>query len=232
MMALFDKLEGLETRYAGIPFETVRIAVLAGEPGAWRKFVEKYSRFVYTVALKLLGGVDEREDKAATVYTRVFERLQGADFRLLRQFQGKCRFNTYLYRMVQSERKELFRKISTESKYRADEDVEEQASAPFEPVLQPNRIAELVREAIDRLEPEDRLMLLLRYHDGLKLREIAALQGESDINRTARTLYGSLEKLDLLRKWKERHNPGEEEIKLLHAALENEFATLAREESR
>ena len=55
--------------------ESLRTALNEGEAGVWERFVEKYSRFVYTVALRLLSGVPNAQEVAAAVYSRTFGRL-------------------------------------------------------------------------------------------------------------------------------------------------------------
>lgn len=217
-----ERLAGLESRHRALGFEELREGVLSGRAGAWRRFVERYSRFVYSVALKMLAGVPERDEAAAQIYARVFERLAARSFALLRGFRGTCRFTTYLYRIVQTERRELFER---RDRTRAEETVAipEQPVAPGNPVLAPAGIRELARRALEELQPEDRLVLLFRFRDGLKLREIAVAGGYRNLNQAAHALRRALGRMRLLRRLREERRMGEEDLQHLAAALRSEL---------
>lgn len=201
--------------------------MLAGEKDAWRCLVEKYSRFVYTVALRLLGGVADREEAAAAVYARVFERLAARDFRLLRSFEGRCRFTTYLYRVVQTERGEALAGARAGwGSWEPNEEEQDPAAAPPMPVLRPEMLRDAVRQALGALVPRDRLLLQQRYRDGLKLHELARIHGYKDVNTAARALYAAVDGLRLLKTVREECRLGEEEVALLASALREELVEL------
>jgi RNA polymerase sigma-70 factor (ECF subfamily) len=223
--AVLDRLAGLETRHRDRSLEALRTALLGGDRDAWRLIVEKYSRFVYTVALRLLAGTPQPEEAAASIYARIFERLESKDFRLLRNFRGGCRFTSYLYRMVQSERKEYLR---TKRAY-ADRRVEEWTSEPPavssapDTVLRPDLVREAVAGALDRLAPPERILLLCRFRDGLKLREIAELFGFKDSSAADRAVRSALARLDLLKELNRKHRLGEAEYAVLERALHEQL---------
>jgi len=76
---VLDRLAGLERRHRDRAFETLRTALLGGDRDAWSLIVEKYSRFVYTVALQLLSGAPQPEEAAASIYvTRAEPSLQNS----------------------------------------------------------------------------------------------------------------------------------------------------------
>lgn len=223
--AVLDRLAGLETRHRDRSFEALRSALFAGDRDAWKHLVEKYSRFVYTVALQLLAGAPQREEVATSVYARVFERLAARDFRLLRGFGGRCRFTTYLYRMVQSERREHFRAERADAGDRLDARRSEPlaaTSAPA-PVLRPDLVREAVRGALERLTPPERMLLLCRFRDGLKLREIAELFGFKNSSAADRAVRAALARLDLLRELYRTHRLGEAEYATLERALREQL---------
>lgn len=225
LAAVLDRLAGLETRHRDRSFEALRSALVAGEPDAWRLLVEKYSRFVYSVALRLLAGSDQPEEAAASIYARVFERLAARDFCLLRSFQGGCRFSTYLYRMVQSERKEYFRAERADAGRRLEELPSEPPAAPSSvaPVLRPELVREAVATALKRLASPERMLLLCRFRDGLKLREIAELFGLGDSSAADRAIRSALARLDLLHELNRRHRLGEAEYATLERALREQL---------
>ena len=232
---MLDRLAALETRHRDRPFDDLRRRVLAGDQDAWRAFVEKYSRFVYAVALGLLAGHREPEEAATAVYARVFEQLAAGGFRLLREFQGRCLFTTYLYRVVQSGKREHLQRQASRARSIRESAASrsEVVPGPEGPVLRPEVLRRAVREALDPLDAEERLVLFLRFRDGMKLREIAAVLGYGGAGAAARTLYRALERLDLLRSLGERCRLGTAEMALLAEALSRELsraAEAAREE--
>ncbi len=221
---MLNRLAALEDRHRDLSFEELRRSILSGEPTAWKRFVEKHSRFVYAVALKLLASRVDREDDAIATYTRVFERLAADGFRLLRGFHGRARFTTYLYRIVQSESRDHVARQSARSRPPPVERSAAAVPAPEGPVLRPDLLRRAVREALDSLAAEERLTLMLRFRDGLKLREIASVLGSADVGAAARTLYRALERLDPLRLLGARCRLGSEEMALLGASLDEELS--------
>jgi len=76
---------------------------------------------------------------------------------------------------------------------------------------------------VRRLEPADRLLLLHRFRDGLKLREIAAIGPYRDVNAVAHALGRALSRMDLLRRLREQARLGDGEIDALGNALRREL---------
>jgi RNA polymerase sigma factor (sigma-70 family) len=202
LAGLFDGLESLETRHADVDFETVR-AGLDRDPGrAWRTLVEKYSRFVYSIAFRASSGLTDPEEFAAEIYRRVFVRLEASDYALIRGFQGKCDFRSYLFRMVKTERFRLFRRKGVER--RAAETLAHDAAAEPSTDAAPEWPAHLGRAAaaasLEALSEDDRRLLVLRFAGGLKLRELADVTDARDTNDAAYRLRKALDKCDALRR--------------------------------
>ena len=66
-------------------------AIVQGEPGAWEKFVHRFSDLVYTVCSSVFA---ERE--LETEYLGLFRQLQSDNFALLRAFDGRAALATFL----------------------------------------------------------------------------------------------------------------------------------------
>lgn len=195
----------LEQRHARTGFRAVRRRILRGEPGAGRQLVERYSRTVYTIALKLAGPGQEREELAQQVYAAVLERLSRDEFRLVREFRGDARFETYLFGAVRNEMAELRRRASKERNRDVtwvEESMEEHEAGrtPFaESIdLDPDRVADLVRGLLEELDPRERTLLHLRFREGCSYRRLAELFHWKDTNAAAYEVKRTLRKLDLL----------------------------------
>lgn len=221
---MLDELAALERRSRDLAFVDLRRGVLAGDDGAWRRLVEKYSRFVYTVALKLLAGAAEREELAARVYARVFERIAARRFRLLWRFQGRCRFTSYLFRVVQSEKKAVLACRGRERSAGSETEHELVDERPRElPLLDADALRRAVARALERLTSADRLILVLRFRDGLKLREIARAAGFKDTNAAAYAVRRALGRLEVLRELRDERRLGTAELGLVEELLRREL---------
>jgi RNA polymerase sigma factor (sigma-70 family) len=211
------ELEALEERHADRSFADLREKVVAGDDEAWRDLVEKYSRFVWTVALRLLAGSrGDREEQVQETYRRVFERLRRDDFRLLRGFRGRCRFSTYLYRMVQTARSDVQRREIRDREHAEPVDFTDEVNRKIEAAMaetangcdagtgpafagEGRPSPELIRGEVERiaaaLDPRERILVKLRFRKGLKLRELATTLGYRDTNDAAYALRKALKRL-------------------------------------
>jgi RNA polymerase sigma factor (sigma-70 family) len=207
----FEALSALEDRHRSLTFAEARRAVIEDREDGWRIFVEKYSRFVYTVALRLLTDPpQQREERAQQIYCSVFERLQRDDYRILREFQGRCRFTTYLFRMVQTARSSVLRRVQRERERIDYVDFADEmnrgllAAAKAEdpdrdaPALSPEKLRGATERLLADLSPRERLLVRLRFQKGLKLRELAEVLSLRDTNAAAYALRKALERFEPL----------------------------------
>lgn len=221
---MVDDLAALERRHRALAFADLRRGVLAGDDEAWQRLVEKYSRFVYTVALKLLAGAADREELASRVYARVFERIAERRFRLLWRFQGRCRFTSYLFRVVQSEKKAVFADRGSVLRAESPKEHERADERPTEhPLLDAEALRQAVARALERLTSTDRLVLVLRFRDGLTLREIARAAGFKDTNAAAYGVRRALGRLKVLRELRDERRLGGPELAAVEELLAREL---------
>ena len=83
-----------------------------------------------------------------------------------------------------------------------------------------------VQNALAGLASRERMLLLCRFRDGLKLREIAEFFGMKDANAAARALYGALDRLEPLRTFDATARLGEAERDALQQALRDRLFRL------
>ena len=136
-----------------------------GDAEAFRQLVEAYQTPAYRLAARMCGP-DSAEDVTQEAFL--------AAWRALPEFRGDCRFSTWLYRLVSNAAIDCLRR---EKKHRDTGDVDDLELPDGGPSLQEQ--AELsdtrdaVRRALDRLSPEHRQVLLLRFMQELDYGEIA-----------------------------------------------------------
>jgi RNA polymerase sigma factor (sigma-70 family) len=192
----------------------------ASEPSrreaAWERFVALHSRLLMNVARSLGSDYDGSMDR----YAHILEQLQEGDFRRLRAYapDGRTRFTTWLvvvarrlcldhYRQrygrspsgqrADAQATRSFRRQLADS-VGAGIDVES-VSFPDQDdpqgTLERQSHSALLASVVARLGPEDRLLLRLRFDDGLSAREIAAIVGAPTpfhIYRRLNAIYASL----------------------------------------
>lgn len=136
-----------------------------GDAEAFRQLVEAYQTPAYRLAARMCGP-DSAEDVTQEAFL--------AAWRALPEFRGDCRFSTWLYRLVNNAAIDCLRR---EKKHRDTGDVDdlELPDGGPSPQEQAERsdTRDAVRRALDRLSPEHRQVLLLRFMQELDYGEIA-----------------------------------------------------------
>lgn len=136
-----------------------------GDAEAFRQLVEAYQTPAYRLAARMCGP-DSAEDVTQEAFL--------AAWRALPEFRGDCRFSTWLYRLVSNAAIDCLRR---EKKHRDTGDVDDLelpdgGPSPQEQAERSDTRA-AVRRALDRLSPEHRQVLLLRFMQELDYGEIA-----------------------------------------------------------
>lgn len=136
-----------------------------GDAEAFRQLVEAYQTPAYRLAARMCGP-SSAEDVTQEAFL--------AAWRALPEFRGDCRFSTWLYRLVSNAAIDCLRR---EKKHRDTGDVDdlELPDGGPSPQEQAERsdTRDAVRRALDRLSPEHRQVLLLRFMQELDYGEIA-----------------------------------------------------------
>lgn len=136
-----------------------------GDAEAFRQLVEAYQTPAYRLAARMCGP-DSAEDVTQEAFL--------AAWRALPEFRGDCRFSTWLYRLVSNAAIDCLRR---EKKHRDTGDVDDLELPDGGPSPQERAersdTRDAVRRALDRLSPEHRQVLLLRFMQELDYGEIA-----------------------------------------------------------
>lgn len=169
-----------------------------GDASAFEELVRMYEAPVYRLALRMCGG---RAEDAQEVAQEAFL----AAWRGLPRFRGQCRFSSWLYKLTANAAVDHLRR----EKRRPAAVPLENAGEPADPhtpqeELERRELHRAVQQALDRLTPEHREVLLLRQMQVLSYQEIgAALSLEegtvkSRISRAKRQLRTILAEGNLL----------------------------------
>src|SRR5215211_3254673 len=137
-----------------------------GDGRALDALVERYSPRVNRLASQLMGDLDEARDAAQESLVKVCTRLK--------QFRGEAQFATWLHRLVVNTCRD---RMAFQRVRRTEPLVEEERVADED--CDPSRLAALadlrrdVAEALARLSPKQRAVVVLRDSFGLSYPEIA-----------------------------------------------------------
>lgn len=128
------------------------------------KLYDRYADKVYRKCISFVHDTDIAQDMVQDVFMKVFLKLD--------RFKGKSSFSTWLYSITYNHCVEYYRKNSKYTHIDIDEGVDLPLDDDaYEKELLSLRVQEL-KSALDQISPEDKRLLLLKYQDGLHVKEI------------------------------------------------------------
>lgn len=137
-----------------------------GDRDAQHEFYSQTSDRIYRLCLRMTQSQDVAFDLAQEAYLKAFSRMS--------QFNGESSLASWLYRIAVNEALQFLRR---KGPVRLGGHTDLAAEMENESELHGTGMALDVAEALARLDPPDRTMLLLRYQEGLDYREIAGVMG-------------------------------------------------------
>ena len=165
-----------------------------GDPDAFRALFETHKDLVYSIALRYSGDPAVAQDIAQDTFVKLFSTIGS--------FRGDSNFESWLYRTVVNscfDQKRKTRRLTP-----LLDEVLTALRTPDLSVLDEVLRAEMsthVRSVVDSLAPDQRMVIVLRYTQGLSYDEIAAILGcapgtiASRLNRTHKVLERRLSRL-------------------------------------
>jgi len=151
-----------------------------GDMEAFRMLIKRHEKSVYNLAYRMLKNVEDAKDAAQEIFLKVFASLNS--------FRGESSFATWLYRIATNEcinRLKRPKFLSLEELRREYENEEKPIEPPQlidasplpEELAEQREIQQLVHKAMDELPDHYRLVITLRYLQGLPYDEIAEALG-------------------------------------------------------
>jgi len=136
--------------------EELMQAFKRGESPAFRELFDRYKNPIYAFVRRRVDNPGRAEEITQDIFMALVQRRNG--------YEVRARFRTYLYRIA-------LNRIASEHR-KKDEAVNE-AAAPTS--SGDPSIVQQVRDALERLEPEQKQVVMLREYEGLSYQEIADL---------------------------------------------------------
>jgi RNA polymerase sigma-70 factor, ECF subfamily len=156
-----------------VPLDTVEIQdedknlldrLAAGDEVAFRLLAERHVDRAYAIALRIVGNSADAEDVVQDTMLKVWTHRG-------RWQHGRAKFSTWLYRVVSNRCIDLRRKPRTENVDAVPEVADTQLDASS--VIERNEIGILLEAAMQRLPEQQRLAVILSYHESMSNGEIA-----------------------------------------------------------
>jgi RNA polymerase sigma-70 factor, ECF subfamily len=146
-----------------------------GDGRAFAELVRAYQDRVFNLTYRMLGNRQEAEDLAQEIFVSLHSALDN--------FRGESRLSTWIFRVTRNHCLNQLKYLSRRERGRASElsQVPESSFTPQEDEIKPDdAIAAkerqvMLRHAMDALDEEHRLLVVLRDIEGLSYEEIAQI---------------------------------------------------------
>lgn len=164
-----------------------------GDTAAFQALVERHRAMVYRVAYQFAGNHHDAEDIAQEVFIKVYRSLD--------RFRQDAQLTSWLYRIVMNacidhRRRSMSPAAAAPSGDEAEQhllNTPEEAPGP-EQRAYAGELGEVLETEIARLPPGQRLVFVMRHHQGLKLGEIADALGLAE-GTVKRQLHSAVHRL-------------------------------------
>lgn len=154
--------------------------VLAGDLRSFELIMRRYNQRIFRIVRSLLGDDDEAEDVLQDAYVRAFEHLA--------QFEGRSKFSTWITRIATHEATARWRRRQRLELIDMSDPDNPRLPPPHSndrdaPELASNReLGAILRQAVDGLPSELRVVFTLRLVEGLDTQETADCLGLTPAN--------------------------------------------------
>ncbi len=140
-----------------------------GERDAFRALFETYKNRVFSVALRFSSEEAAAMDIAQDTFLKLFSSI--------RDFRGTASFDTWIYRLVVNSCLDYKRRARRLIPLADDLLATLRTSGDSLNEILRSEVSSSVRSAVDRLAPELRIVIVLRYTEALSYDEIAEVLG-------------------------------------------------------
>lgn len=152
-------------------------ALRQGDRAEFARLVEQYDAYIYRLALRILGNPQDAEDVLQETFIKALKHLPS--------FDGRSSLSTWLYRIATNEALMLLRKekggvLSLDEPSPNDEEEQEPIQIVDwcclpEEMLMNAETKKMLEQAIARLSPALRVVVVLRDLQGLSTRETSQI---------------------------------------------------------
>ncbi|MCK9410695.1 MAG: RNA polymerase sigma factor [Prolixibacteraceae bacterium] len=170
--------------------------VLEGDAGSFAQLVEKYKHMAFSLSMKIIGRWEDAEECAQDAFIKAYRSLDS--------FKGSAAFKTWFFRIVYTTaiskvREKKTNVVSLEEYKLSDTEMLDTENAVGQ--LSSEERSVQLHKAMERLDPDEKVILNLYYFEDLPVEEIASIVELSASNvkvklfRSRKKLYGQLHSL-------------------------------------
>ncbi|MDR2534369.1 MAG: sigma-70 family RNA polymerase sigma factor [Tannerellaceae bacterium] len=151
--------------------------IRAGETSCYACIVDRYGRKIYSLISKIVRTAEDAEELSQDVFMKAFRNLQS--------FKGESSFSTWLYRIayntaISEIRKKKWEYLAIEEAQ--IENVSEEEIAKAMGLTDQNEQIKRLELAIEKLQPDDKALILLFYMEDKSIEEIGQISALSQSN--------------------------------------------------
>ena len=171
--------------------------VLNGETGCFAHLLERYSKQVFSLIVRIVGNREDAEELTQDVFIKAYESLS--------RFRRESSFPTWIYRIaynmaISATRKKVMNTLPIDD-LQLSEAPDEPSETDFGYSDTEMRITYLNR-ALEHLSPHERALILLFYKENQSMEDIAMITGLTATNvktkmcRIRKKLYVYIKKME------------------------------------
>ena len=164
----------------------------AGDPSAFQAIVERHRSMVYRVAFQFAGNHHDAEDIAQEVFIKVYRSLD--------RFRQDAQLTSWMYRIVMNACIDHRRRHRLATAAPFGEEAEQRMLNTPEETPDPEErayageLGQVLEWEIGRLPKGQRVVFVMRHHQGMKLSEIAEALGLAE-GTVKRQLHAAVRRL-------------------------------------
>ena len=151
--------------------------ILNGETDCFARLLEKYSKQVFSLIVKIVGNREDAEELTQDVFVKAYNSLS--------RFRGESSFSTWVYRIAYNLAISATRKRNLVF-IPVDElplpDVPDEPDEILFGDSDADRRIDFLNCALERLSPDERAIILLFYREDKSMEEIAVITGLTETN--------------------------------------------------
>ena len=151
--------------------------ILEGDSNSFGIILERYQNMVFALALKMLKHREESEEVSQDTFIKVYKSLS--------KFNGESKFSTWIYRIAYNT---CLDRIKKNSKFNNDVEINDvtaneifQTENVFDSLENKERSI-IIKECMDKLPEEERVIMHLFYFEELSLKEIVEIVSMTEGN--------------------------------------------------
>ena len=139
---------------------------LHGDTKSFELLVDKYQKTIFNVAFRLCNDYDDATDITQSVFIKAYEKLKN--------YNPKYKFFSWIYRIVINESLNFINRQKRQQSL--DEDYVTKDNSP-DKIYDHSELQKQIQEALMILEPNNRILIVLKHFQNMAYNEISSLLG-------------------------------------------------------